>query len=129
MSRGSCAAAGRACRRHFSIRTGTALARSQLPLTKSVLALGLFKVEMSGRALGGEPVLVARHRTVSSRCLHRYLVEADFKRWFPNGRDVIAFVLARLLAVAPPCLPAEPLPSVSTKVQNAVRLWGYASEL
>lgn len=56
------------CRRHFSIRTGTVLARSQLPLTKWVLAVGLFKVGISARALAGELHI---SRRIAWALLHR----------------------------------------------------------
>ncbi len=56
------------CRRHFSIRTGTVLARSQLPLTKWVLAVGLFKVGLSARALAGE---LRISRRIAWALLHR----------------------------------------------------------
>lgn len=56
------------CRRHFSIRTGTLLEHSQLPLTKWVLAVGLFKVGISARALARE---LAVSRQTAWELLHR----------------------------------------------------------
>lgn len=47
------------CRRHFSLLTGTVLEGTRLPLTKWVLAVALFKVGISARALARE-VLVSR---------------------------------------------------------------------
>jgi transposase-like protein len=44
----------RGCARHFSLRTGTALAGSRLPLTKWVLAIALFRIGISARALARE---------------------------------------------------------------------------
>jgi len=56
------------CHRHFSIRTGTALAHSQLPLTKWVLAVGLFRIGLSARALARE---LAVSRRIGWALLHR----------------------------------------------------------
>lgn len=42
------------CRRHFSLRTATIFERSKLPLTKWVLAIGLFRVGISARSLARE---------------------------------------------------------------------------
>lgn len=50
----------KACQRHFSIRTGTALAHSRLPLTKWVLAVALFKIGISARALAREALVSRR---------------------------------------------------------------------
>lgn len=41
--------------RHFSLRTGTVFERSRLPLTKWVLAIGLFRVGISARSLARAP--------------------------------------------------------------------------
>ncbi len=37
------------CRRHFSQRSGTVFEHSKLPLTKWVLAIGLFRIGISVR--------------------------------------------------------------------------------
>ncbi len=42
------------CRRHFSLRTGTVFERSRRPLTKWVLAVGLFRIGISARSLARE---------------------------------------------------------------------------
>lgn len=42
------------CGRHFSLRTGTVFEGSRLPLTKWVLALGLFRVGISARSRARE---------------------------------------------------------------------------
>lgn len=47
----------RECTRHFSLRTGTLLEGSRLPLTKWVLAIGLFRIGLSSRALARELVV------------------------------------------------------------------------
>lgn len=54
------------CRYHFSLLTGTALQKTQLPLTKWVLAVALFKVGISSHSL-------ARELQVSQRIAWRML--------------------------------------------------------
>jgi transposase-like protein len=44
----------RRCRHHFSETTGTIFARTRTPLSKWLLAIGLFKIGISARALQGE---------------------------------------------------------------------------
>ena len=58
----------RQCRRHFNLLTATWLADTRLPLTKWVLAVGLFKVGISARALAAE---LQVSRRVAWRMLHR----------------------------------------------------------
>jgi len=56
------------CRAHFSLRTGTLLEGSRLPLTKWVLAIGLFRIGVSARALARE---LAVSRQSAWELLHR----------------------------------------------------------
>jgi transposase-like protein len=56
------------CARHFSLRTGTLLEGSRLPLTKWVLAIGLLRVGISARALARE---LAVSRQTAWELLHR----------------------------------------------------------
>lgn len=56
------------CQRHFSLRTGTLLQGSHLPLTKWVLAIGLLRVGISARALARE---LAVSRQTAWELLHR----------------------------------------------------------
>lgn len=56
------------CRMRFSLRTGTALEGSRLPLSKWVLAIGLFRVGLSARALARE---LAVSRQSAWELLHR----------------------------------------------------------
>lgn len=56
------------CRRHFSLRTGTVFERSRLPLTKWVLAIGLFRIGISARSLARELNVAVR---VAWALLHR----------------------------------------------------------
>lgn len=56
------------CARHFSVRTGTLLEGSRLPLTKWVLAIGLLRVGISARALARE---LAVSRQTAWELLHR----------------------------------------------------------
>ena len=56
------------CQRHFSLRTGTLLQGSRLPLTKWVLAIGLLRVGISARALARE---LAVSRQTAWELLHR----------------------------------------------------------
>lgn len=65
--RGSVRYRCKACGRHFSLRTGTVLERSRLPLTKWVLAVGLFRVGISARALADELAVSVR---IAWRLLH-----------------------------------------------------------
>jgi transposase-like protein len=58
----------RTCRAHFNALTGTALADTRLPLSKWVLAIGLFKVGISSRALA-EELCVSPH--TAWQLLHR----------------------------------------------------------
>lgn len=67
------------CRRHFSLRTGTLLEGSRLPLTKWVLAIGLLRVGISARALARE---LAVSRQTAWELLHRLRDTL--------GRDVLA---------------------------------------
>lgn len=48
------------CRRHFTLLTGTPLARTHLPLTKWVLAVALFKIGISSHALARELIVSQR---------------------------------------------------------------------
>lgn len=64
--RGRCDYRCKVCRYHFSLLTGTALQGTRLPLTKWVLAVGLFKVGISSHAL-------ARELQVSQRIAWRLL--------------------------------------------------------
>lgn len=56
------------CRRRFSLRTGTLLEGSKLPLTKWVLAVGLLRVGLSSRALARE---LSVSRQAAWEMLHR----------------------------------------------------------
>ena len=56
------------CQRHFSLRTGTVFERSRLPLTKWVLAIGLFRVGISARGLARELMVSVR---IAWALLHR----------------------------------------------------------
>ena len=56
------------CQRHFSLRTGTLLEGSRLPLTKWVPAIGLLRVGISARALARE---LAVSRQTAWELLHR----------------------------------------------------------
>lgn len=56
------------CARHFSLRTGTALEGSRLPLTKWVLAIALFRIGLSARALARE---LAVSRQSAWELMHR----------------------------------------------------------
>ena len=56
------------CRRHFSLRTGTFFESSRLPLTKWVLAIGLFRIGISARSLARELNVAVR---VAWALLHR----------------------------------------------------------
>lgn len=58
----------RGCRRHFSLRTGTVFQGSRLPLTKWVLAIGLFRIGISARSLARELKVAVR---VAWAMLHR----------------------------------------------------------
>jgi transposase-like protein len=58
----------KACRARFSLRTGTLLEGSRLPLTKWVLAIGLFRVGLSARALARE---LAVSRQSAWELMHR----------------------------------------------------------
>jgi transposase-like protein len=58
----------RQCRRHFNTLTGTWLADTRLPISKWVLAIGLFKVGLSARALAIELQI---SRRVAWRLMHR----------------------------------------------------------
>lgn len=57
-----------ACRRHFSVLTGTLLEGTRLPLAKWVLAIALFKIGISARALALE---LEVSRRIAWRLLHR----------------------------------------------------------
>lgn len=50
----------RGCRKHFSLRTGTVFQGSRLPLTKWVLAIGLFRIGISARSLARELAVSVR---------------------------------------------------------------------
>lgn len=56
------------CRCHFSLRTGTFFEGSRLPLTKWVLAIGLFRIGISARSLARELNVAVR---VAWALLHR----------------------------------------------------------
>lgn len=56
------------CQQHFSLRTGTLLEGSRLPLSKWVLAIGLLRVGISARALARE---LAVSRQTAWELLHR----------------------------------------------------------
>jgi len=58
----------RTCRRHFNVLTRTWLADTRLPLSKWVLAIGLFKIGISARALAAELQI---SRRPAWRLLHR----------------------------------------------------------
>lgn len=58
----------RACGRHFNVLTGTAFADTRLPLSKWILAIGLFKVGISSRALAEE---IQVSRQTAWQLLHR----------------------------------------------------------
>ena len=61
----------RTCRKHFSVRTGTVLARSHIPLQKWVFALYLYVTNLKG---------------VSSMRLHRDLDITQKSAWFMAHR-------------------------------------------
>lgn len=56
------------CRYHFSLRTGTFFEGSRLPLTKWVLAIGLFRIGISARSLARELNVAVR---VAWALMHR----------------------------------------------------------
>jgi transposase-like protein len=56
------------CRCHFSLRTGTFFEGSRLPLTKWVLAIGLFRIGISARSLARELNVAVR---VAWALMHR----------------------------------------------------------
>lgn len=58
----------KSCQCHFSLRTGTLFEGSRLPLTKWVLAIGLFRVGISARSLAREINVAVR---VAWALLHR----------------------------------------------------------